>query len=295
MTEKEKAVLENDVWTARSPDARGVDRRAWVAEKLGLSQFEVDKRARLVVVGDAGDPLWEALEEDLSYNAATELLIEARGLMHEKRMPIADAIRLVVDRYQAQPITKYVGNNKVVRGKGAGAGRKVVIDFKENPPPVVDVKAVVEEKNFWASIKKQFNDYAEKRLEGFDGIERADIKRSFENELRTVLESLRVKIHLKASRRKTRISFAEVINACDVLMMAPPTRGHLPNMSLAKKRKHTLAKEYHPDHSGTHSTGESLNNVLEAYELLDNYCKQMTQSAAQGLKTEGNNHGGNDE
>jgi hypothetical protein len=295
MTEKQKATLEAEMWGLRGPDSRGQDRRDWVSRLLGLPTFEVDKRARIMGAGEAGDPLWEGLEGDLSYHAANVLLVEARELAHQHRIPLKQAVKEAYERYQGQPVTKYLNNNKVVRGRGAG--KKIVRDLSEEEVPHVDVKAVVEEKNFWSSIRKQFSDYAEKRLAGFDGIEKADIKRSFENELRTVIESLRVKIHLRASRRKTRISFSEVAAACETLVMEAPKRGALPDMELAKRRKRALAREYHSDHSGTSATNENLQEVLEAYALLESYCAQMKQSDAQGLlRMEGNNDdGGNDD
>lgn len=296
MTEREKAFLEAAAWSLRGPDVK-LDRREWVAMTLGIGTGEVEKRARINSVGEAADALWEAIEIDLSYNAATELLVTARQLAHRNRLPMKEAIQTALAQYQDQPITKYLANNKVVRGKGASSSRKVVVDFSERPTPPIDVKAVVEEKNFWGSIRKQFAAYAEKRLVGFEGIEKADIKRNFENELRTVIESLRVKIHLRTSRRKTRISWSEMVSACVTLAMDPPEkRGELPDLQQAKSRKRALGKEYHPDLSGTHATAGSMNEVLEAYETIESYCSQMKQSEAQGMRREGNNYnGGNDE
>jgi hypothetical protein len=233
-------------------------------------------------------------------SAAVELIVTARRRAYESKIPLEGAVIKTVEEYESWPITRYVANNKVVRmapKTGGRPGRRVVRDLSEEEVPPIDVKAVVEEKNFWSSIRKQFSDYAEKRLAGFDGIEKADIKRSFENELRTVIESLRVKIHLRASRRKTRISFSEVAAACETLVMEAPKRGALPDMELAKRRKRALAREYHSDHSGTSATNENLQEVLEAYALLESYCAQMKQSDAQGLlRMEGNNDdGGNDD
>jgi len=300
-TEKQKAILEDELWALRPPGTKNRDH--WVSAVLGVERTEVDKRSRFISAGDAADPIWENMEKDLSVHAAIELLLKARALSHAQKLPLDEAVRQVVGEYMSWPIAKYLPNNKVVRKPPPAntyvtrkpRSRQVVVDFSEEPAPVVDIAAVVEEKNFWVSIKKQFSTYIDKRLEGFDGIERADIKRTCEHELRTVLESLRVKLHLKASRRKARISFSEVEDACETLVMDCPRRGALPDMDLAKKRKRVLAKEYHSDLSGTGATNENLTAVLEAYTLLETFCAQMQQSVAQGQNTQGEGntyHGG---
>lgn len=300
LTEKQRAMLEDELWALRPPGTKNRDH--WVSATLGVERTGVDKRSRFVSAGSAADPIWALMEKELSVHAGIELLLKARALSHKQQLPLDEAVKRVMTVYMTWPIAKYLPNNKVIRKapttrsvSSRPRSRKVVVDFSEEPAPVIDMASVVEEKNFWSSIKKQFSTHIDKRLEGFDGIERADIKRTCEHELRTVLESLRVKLHLKASRRKARISFSEVEDACETLVMDCPRRGELPDMDLAKKRKRVLAKEYHSDLSGTGATNENLTAVLEAYTLLEAFCAQMQQSVAQGQNTqgEGNNyHGG---
>lgn len=213
----------------------------------------------------------------------------------------AEAIRITLAMYDRWPIYSMLKDNKVVRRQRGVDNRRIpsrpiVRDLSEEAPVSIGVKGAVEEKNFWRNMRKQFSDYVEQRLANFDGIEKADIKRDFENELKTVTESLRVKVHLRASRRKVRISFGDVVAACATLAMDPPNRGELPDVDVAKSRKRALAKEYHSDHSGTNDTNANLQAVLEAYTTLEGYRVQMKTSTAQGLlRIVGNHNGGNDE
>jgi hypothetical protein len=284
MTQKEKADLEDQIWNMR--DKKGVLRHQWLNNLLGVSTYDLTMRARLQSNRKDIEILWDRLEKDMTLSSAVDLLKAAKTDTIHHGGTIIDALSAVVTAYDKRPYVVLLENNKVARLNAPNRKNKnhAVTDkaaTEEPPEDLGEPGESVDQLVFWKTIRKSISDYCDVRLANFDSLEKAAIKRDIEAELKTVVKGLQVRIHMRTNRQQTRISFQDVVRACGVLAMDPPARGQLPDEEIAKKRKRQLAKEYHPDSSGDSSRQELLQGVLEAYNLIVDYRKQIILSETQ--------------
>ena len=78
-----------------------------------------------------------------------------------------------------------------------------------------------------------------------------------------------------------------------MLAIDPPKKlGEPVDLKQAAKQKRTLARLYHPDASGREDTRGAYEQVIKAYEALEEYNEQLTgpsQSTGPGVQSKGSN------
>jgi hypothetical protein len=85
---------------------------------------------------------------------------------------------------------------------------------------------------------------------------------------------------------EVRISRLQVLAACDALSMAHPVPGEMPNMREATSKKRQLVRLAHPDKSGTEETAERYQEIVEAFNTIEQY---VAQQQGKGRKREKSN------
>ena len=289
MTEKEKAVMEQRIWELRP--GGGLDRSEWLMKIIGESivgTYVLDSRHYLEKYRAAADPFWTRIEEDLTLRTGMNLMRHAVHMARNRGISLEQAVNETLADYDALPLQTALGNGKFIRKKAfttrtPAANPPVNIAPPIPPPPPVSITpsepppAISEEPDakFWHGISTRIAEYINAEYDGIDEIQRSSLRREFETELKVTVERARKKIGKYRDQSRKRIAFTEVIAASEVLLMDPPKRGHLPDMTTAKRRMRTLAKEYHPDTVGNDSKKDDLQRVIDAYETLVSYCRQQ--------------------
>jgi hypothetical protein len=270
MTDQEKSFLEDRIWALRT-DRKGEDRATWLAEVLGGKRYEIDGRSRLFHVKEAA-VLWERTKKDMAIRTAVEICQKAKTRSVNEGIPLNEAISLELEEYDSRPQVVLLAGGKVIR-----KGKPVLRRARKSIPPsgeqIEEPTTNSGEEELWPAICGLVDGYIDARI-GDAGFEVDGIVRDFKAEMNTAYNSFRSRIQNFLSRGKKKMSFTDVLNACEVLDIDPPGPGEMPDMDLAKKKFRILVQQYHPDAGGNEKTKDSYQRVVDAHNCLKEFCRQ---------------------
>jgi hypothetical protein len=140
----------------------------------------------------------------------------------------------------------------------------------------VNVKVLEDPKNFWMDIRSRVLAYVTNNGEHVEDLMIQDHCRDFESDLRDVIRSFmqRIKNSKAAAFSNINITRRQLLDACAALNMTPPAVGKLVDMSIAKRNKRQIARNYHPDmlkNTVNNTTKDIFNEAIAAYELIEQY------------------------
>lgn len=286
LSEWERAKREAQIWELVT-DKEHHHRREYLKNLLGGLLNEYDKRQVLYGAGAAASQLWERLQaKALPYRTACSILREAKALSRKEARPLPETIGELLAKYDELPFVRKLPNGYTYRWGGV----RMAEQEKQSPPPLE------EDRLFWKWVRDGIAPYIRQRLSGLDPIWSEQIFKSFEVDLKGVLHTLQTKISKAtyAHRMETKhaiylLDRESVRAACHTLAIDPPPFGRPVDLDLAQRKKRQLAQLYHPDrHGGDESLRPKYEQVIKAYELLEEY----NQRRSLVENADGGNNGG---
>lgn len=273
MTEKEKALLEQQIWEL-VPSPRTVFRREYLRDVLGIGQSESESRSKLLNGGDVTEQLWTLIHErKMTLRTASDLFSQARQRSLSGMIKLGDAVNEALREYNERP---YGGTTE------KGIPYRFREPVRRKLEPVVKPTASNND-GFWETIQSSLQEHVKKTVPNVDPGTAATLIKEFRTELKVLADQFQMKLKRAAEMssfrlptRSTAVSFNEVVRACELLHMDPPLeRGGPVDMVKAARQKRTLARNYHPDSAGDNEVlAEKYLIVMEAFQTLEAYSKQ---------------------
>lgn len=274
MSEKEKALLEQQIWNL-VPSPRTVFRREYLRDVLGISQNESELRSKLLNGGDVSEQLWTLVHErKMTLRTASDLFSQARQRSLTGTIKLSDAVEEALKNYNERPF-------------GGTTEKGIPYRFREpkrrTSGSVAERPTASHNESFWGTIQTSLQTYVENTVPDIDPVAAATLIKEFRTELKVLADQFQMKLkraaEISAYRLPTRssaVTFNEVVRACELLHMDPPReRGGQVDMVRAARQKRTLARNYHPDTAGDNEVlAEKYLIIMEAYQTLEVYSKQ---------------------
>lgn len=266
LTDREKAQLESDIWYVHSEiHGKGVskimERRDWFPHQFGGKPSEYADRSNLLGGGLAVDVLWSKLQNGMSIRTALYIFRRARN---RRRMGEGDLDVLITeelgrheDKKGAKPLAPFVRKAKAAT-------------------PLVNAQ------DYFQRVRVLSEEFADMKLVAIDPYLAEQAKQEFLDWMKEGYESLLTKaIKLRRegkNERLSKIGQTRFVQACEVLGVTAKF-GQPIDIQRAKKNKFKRARELHPDsNSGSHASQEEYQAVIEAYEVLEDYTRQLEKN-----------------
>lgn len=294
-SEQQMAEIEDAIWQTVE-DKRSKMRRDCISEMLSIPQHSCELRSTLFnsKIFGVDAVLWDRVDnKNMPLFTAVRLLRQAKqiSLGSHGQMSVSQALSVVLDDYDNKKSVKSVLESGQVVHRSIPLRRRR--STKETPANSIirDVQAQQENsakqeeikiKSFWQTVKQAFAKEMSDRFNGVDPSVQQKLQQEFEADLNSVLDSFKTRLdHVRRRGLSVSaitlsvetVSRSQVVNACKVLHMDPPsTQGRPVDMSKAKKMKMKLVRLYHPDHHGGKEEYRSAyESVIQAYETLSQY------------------------
>lgn len=269
----------------------GSELRRLTAQVLGVSQYLIGAYRSLLAAGEMADPLWLALDGTLTWQAAQDLLHEARETRRQGESG-KQACQRVLTAYEQQPVLRHLPGGRVLRGKGEAVSDPPEAKPKAPGPTVARTKPAeaapepppeserggqpVTAMAHWAKIRQCVEAYLLSQVAGEFDAEAIGAQMAWlDGELRLVLQQFSHRLRKSTTEPSLRevLQRRHVREACRVLLVDPPRKlDAVPPafFAEAKKRFKALAKEYHPDtSSGGEATRPQFEAVRAAWDVIE--------------------------
>lgn len=261
--------------------------KAVVADMLGIPLSVLGDRAFLYRAGEAAEPLWKRVSQDMFLNTAVELLRKARHLLTaDGGTSLKAAVVRVLGEYDALPQVRRFPNGKQRRFPAeAGRGPRAPYGSKKNAKKRVQSRQTeptpsssddMADRTFWTQVRTLSSEYAQRRLPGHPPEQVEAVVRSLETDLKIVFDTFGHRV--QGMTRQTPLSVAvlrrQVRDACRVLHVDPPHKLSSVSerfFSQAQKQFKALARAYHPDTHGTDATRPQFDAVMEAWGIIQQF------------------------
>jgi len=261
VTQFDLAALEQKIWLL-IPNRIG-DKRSWFTKTFGDIPNNYEIRSTLFGYNEVALPLWDRINKGMSLYKAIDLIRKAKSnAAKEGRLTSVEDVQLVCSEYDEE--------NKP----------KIKPD-KKKPSQHSDVAPALG-KQLKIDISILVGEY----VKSFSNIEEYELK-EFKNELtewiNDGIDSLNIKIGRKNRAAKIenlhlRIGRTSFVNALDILALRHSefVFGKPINLNKVKKAKFARVKQLHPDsNGGSEKTRPELDNVINAYLILEQYSEQI--------------------
>lgn len=266
--ERERAELEAEIWALVGLEERALvnGMGPWLAERLGGMRLPYLHRSALLGVGEAAEPFWKRVDQDMAISTATELLRTAKrlapGATGQKLLAVV--VRVLQD-YDARPVARTLPTGKVVKQRGTMRLPSAYDGAKRSDRGA---------HTFWAKLRPILGDFLQGQMGDLGPEMGEELYRGFERDLNALCDEYQSKI-MRAKKKGTTafsVSRRQVIDASAVLAMDPPAPGEPVDLAAARRQQRRQAKLYHPDaHAGDASMRVQYERVMHAYQVLEQY------------------------
>jgi len=233
-----------------------------------VESSSVDSRRALLIHDDSCEQLWDALDDKtIKPKKAERVLRSAVKVAKEKKTSVKKAISSMLknsdSRQRSEPV------ESAPKPKRATQSPQAPVPMTTN--------------QFLKRMKELSKEYIENVGQAIPEHRREPlanemyelIKLSLEDIVREVNRHKRYEKEEKNARRVGKVSLRA---ACDVLGLNLQW-GKKFDLNLARKRKNERMKELHPDlNGGNHQYQDELNNVLDAYSIIEQYHQQVSNA-----------------
>jgi hypothetical protein len=248
-TEKRRAELEAKIVV----HVTGRDRTVDLAHLLGVSQYVLQCRVRLLGVGNDADPLWDLIDRGvILHGTAVTALRHAESMGGSRSAAVMKVAAAVLKAYDDTRYTRSIH------------GKKYVVRL----PPIVDIAT----RPFNQQLRTMCMEYVDSRLGELPEIDRQSVRDEFLYGLRMLLDEVDNNIRRRQRAKKTSSEVKDIVaqnqirDACDVLGV---TYGPVIDMKAANKRFRKLAAQFHPDRVGDNpDMVKQYQALTEAWEIL---------------------------
>lgn len=272
-SQHDRAEAEAEIWAlvpgADRPQG-GLGRSHWFKARLGGTRLHYEHRYTLLALGEAVSALWPRVEGDMALATAMVILRTAKSAVPGATgAKLAAAIGESLRQYDARPGSSRTPGGKLVKKRTAKSLHRPGDDDAREGKSV----------SFWTKLRPMLGAYVADRLVGLDPLTVDKIYREFERDINILCDDYQGKIDV-ARRRGTvvvTISRRQVIDACAILVLDPPSPGGPVDLGAARKQQRRKARLYHPDaHGGDVSMRVEYERVMQAYQTLADYEEQRT-------------------
>lgn len=295
LSEREKAGLEEDIWTlvkrSDEPVVRGAPnvRREWLTGKLGGRAGDYDHRFFLVRVNSAADELWDRIERQaLKLSAAAIVLRKAKANTRVSGRTLKEEVGIVlrgqsVAAVASEVVKKDSPRKKLVRKQSDKTDAKKPIE----KPDLSHGSRKIQQKDFLARVEALCMEFARDQLDGeADEFLTVEIVSEFVWWARVACDSMKQSIkQLRDDTKRDRldkVGRARFAIACEVLGVRGAVFGKEIDLDKAKKRMFLRAASLHPDrHGGVVSDAmkDEYNAVNGSYAVLVHYMEQIRENS----------------
>jgi hypothetical protein len=271
-TQKQRAILEEQIWDA-VPDKKGKKRRIYLSKLLGVSQYEICLRQYLLGTVSE-DLLWDKIEEGtLPLDSANRLRSKAMKRAALGKGSPEEEIKKCLAEYYSLPEVR-LPSGKVMHRTTTSRLR----DPREEPPRARKSR---KESGFWSDLRGRVTAYLAKQLPELDAVEHNHAWGNFQADLKSAIDALRTAIRRHVTNKTTLdkarlvVTRHKVLEACDQLTVDRPAVGKPVDIDEARRKKRAMAREYHPDHSGSLDTEAMYRAAIEAFDTIEAYNLQL--------------------
>ena len=272
LTEKQKSELEREIWFQYSlGKGRGftkdIGQREWFRNKFGGTAKEYQDRASLINAGSWVEPLWQKLDSGLAISTAINLMRKARNFAAASGFSYENGLKKALEEYESLRLICHNSSGKEFRKSAPFSKSK----SKTGP---VDNSG-----EFFRQVKILTEELLNVKLMGVDSYLAEQTKTEFLDWIKEGYENLKKSIYKQRNDMKkenmAKIGRTRFAQACEVLGIQSAF-GKPINLHKVKKAKFFRVKPLHPDkNSGSHAHQEEYQAVIEAYNLLEEYARQI--------------------
>ena len=280
---RRKAELEEQMWACLSIRERAPfhGRAKYFAHTLGGSQRQYGERMYLLNAKE-NEELWRRVEfEAMGLTTATRLHREARANAERHKIPLKDALFLVLKEYDRLPQQKTPSGHVVHKRTPTSLSRTKQKQIKKERRKAGQIRRNGDA--FWMELRDTIREYVVAHLPDGETVEVEPVWRALETDLRVVIDDFQARLsRLRKEQREALapIKRARLRNACQTLHLDPPTKNSPLNMAKVRKQKRVLARAYHPDaHGGDESMRAQYDAVLEAYRIIEQWQNEQEKEA----------------
>jgi len=300
MNEKAKAEMETKIWDSwrKAGLKKYLNKRDWARDVFNGPSFEYTFRAQLLQAGPWADPLWKLIDEGMSRHSAIRIFRIAKDRVAKEQIQNHEALQQEIDSYNSTGHSAKSQSGKIYRR------RTPEEKYRSSVPSSVDVEIDMDIDGSHGTRSKQFmtrivalaDEFLRTSLPGLTGIEDIVIKRSkeeFISFIRESVEDLRRKVSSARQQSKkdavVRVSRDALREASEVLGVSI-VYGVGADLRKAKKIMIRRCAQLHPDKNGPMSDSQKneYTAVVNAYKTLENYNYMGVTKNEDGVRNEGN-------
>lgn len=279
MTEREKAILEAQIWnTLYEIEGTGFTKKCgrredWFKSALGGSGHEYAIRNVIFNSGSSvAELLWDRIDnKKMPMRTAQRLLVNARKIVKKDGIDFKDAIISVLKSYDES-------DGYFIRSSKGGL-HKVSAPYSKK----AEKKKADNSAEFKRQIRILTEEFIEFRLGDVDEYQKKKLTQTFTDWISTGVDELLVdiqKLRSEAKREKiTKIGARRFSQACEILGIRA-VFGKPIDVIAIKKATHTRVTrgKLHPDiNGGDEAKTKEFHAVIEARETLDEYMEQLKE------------------
>ena len=270
-----KAQIEDALWELLEPVKRPPFRGKanYIKHLLGGSSRQIRERAYLMRADETAE-LWRRIEnEGMLTTTATRLHREARANAERHRIPLGDALYLVLQEYDKLPTRKAPGGRTIRQRNPSKLSRTKQKQIKNERRKAAKIRRNGEA--FWMELRDTLREYITAQLPDGETIEIEPVWRALEADLKVVIDDFQARLYrLRREQREALepVKRRKLCTACQILHLDPPTKNKPLNMTEVRRQKRVLARAYHPDaHGGDDSMRAQYEAVLDAYRVIEQW------------------------
>jgi hypothetical protein len=262
-TEQQKALAEARLWALAAPSekAQALRRSVWLVSILPgnvMGVFEL--RQRLL---GAPQTLWDHIHtKKIGLRTAVDLWRDAE---HRALAEGGDAVQIL-----AELLTKHdsLPNTRIVNGHIVKV-RSKVSHFREPPGK--------RGRGIWVALRQAIGSIVKHKADRLKiaELEQQELFNWLEREIMSVIDSFDNRVG-RFRQGKVEVTRRQVLQACHVLHVEPPSPGEAVDIGAAKKNYRRLLHEYHPDKSRAENAAVLYQAVIEAFDTIEQYNKNRS-------------------
>lgn len=289
MREREKAVMEREIWEALSGQRRrNWSREYFLRDALGGSCAIYSSRGRLLNGGDTADELWRRVrEEKMTVRTALGLLLETRkSFSNGKGACLLDTLALVLKEYDERPHIRTLPDGRIVRQGNSQNTPSRKRALKKNRAGGSEIPE--NPKELYKAIRGLVAAHVARQLEDVDEYTAEEIYEAFQIDLKLTIESLQQRIRSQKVNQQKLATLSKgtlrrhLRDAFDELALEAPRPNDEIDLMKVRKRYRKLAAVYHPDkHPNDPEIKDSMNRkfhaVTEAYHYICSFVEQADE------------------
>lgn len=261
-TDREKAVLEAEMWKVHSSSGEYIKDKATrgiecISSFLSVPPRAIRIRNYIFRAGPSASALWTLLESGASLGKVFRIYRRARHATGP-------------GKGLEQSITESINQDN--------SEEKVVprLSKKSSRPVKVSNHAV------WRKIRQILQSEISKQIDGISDSDKERIYRDFKIDMKIAFDSAQHRIRKartfsSAELEIRKLTKREVIDACHILGMDPPKTALVSvNLDEARKLRGKLASNYHPDkHPDDPALRTKYLEIIQAYDLLRTHNEKL--------------------